>query len=252
MNRRAFLAGGVGVLAFFTGCISDSPSGSPNSSSMDGPVESPTSQTPTPGKSPSETNTPADEFFQIESKYTEPQKIIFINHQGIVDTRDISYRDSTRKTKTEDTPTEIVAESADQATQNDSNTVSADSADSIQIWNNSAEARSITLTIKLTDRPTDPLEQETYVGNSPKNPILNETYSIDPDAYITIRLLKPGDYVVGVGVNNRDTVASIEFATDNCNSQSLSIGVMPNGSVEHVAISTAMACMSVNTTTTAS
>lgn len=249
MNRRAFLAGGVGALAFFTGCISDSPSESQNSPPTDNSVEPSTSKTTTVSNGTSETNTPMD-IFQMKSKYTKPQKIVSVNHQGIVNTREISYQDSVRKTENDDTPnlTENTAESADQVTVDDS---IVGSVDTIRVWNNSTDARAIAITIEVTDRPADPLDQETYVGNSPENPILNETYIIDPDAYITIRLLKPGDYEVSVGIADRQTTTDISYATDNCNSQSLSVGVMPDGSVEHVAISTAMACISVNATTTA-
>jgi hypothetical protein len=251
MNRRKFLAGSAGVLAFFTGCIGDSPSGSSNSSLPDNPTEPSTSQTLTTSRSPSGTSTSTDELFQIESKYTEPQKIISVNHQGVVDTRNVSYRDSTRKADSGRVSTEISVNSTDVVEQDTSSRFSEDSADSIQIWNNSTDARPITITIEVTDRPTNPLYQETYVEKSPENPILNKTYTINPDAYIIIRLLKPGDYVVGVGVPNQDTVPSIKYTTDNCNMQSLSIGVMPDGSVDYFSMSTMRGCMVINTTTTA-
>jgi hypothetical protein len=246
MNRRAFLAGGVGVLALVTGCLGDSPAETPNT-----PTEPPPSQTATAGRRPSETTTPADEPFHIESKYTEPQTIIAINHHGIVAASDVSYRDSTRTTATDDTshsPRTVTA-STDQILNDNASQVIADSPDTIQLWNASTAARSIAITIEVTDRPADPLGQETYVGDSPENPILNETYTIAPDAYITIQLLKPGDYVVSVGVADRQTTKTITYTTDNCNMQSLLIGVMADGSVESVVTSTMVACMSKTTTT---
>ena len=251
MDRRAFL-GSVGVLALFTGCVGESPSDPSNSSPTTSTTESLTSRIPTTSRGSPRTDTPADEFFHMESEYTEPQKIVAINHQKIVDVRDVSYRNGTRKSGTDSTSsaTEITAASPDQTTIDDSISDSIGSTDSIQIWNNSKDIRSIEIIIEVSDRPADPLEQETYVKDSPKNPILVETYTINPDAYMTVQLLKPGDYVVSVGVTGRQTIEKINYTTDNCNMQSLSIGIMPDESVKYFSISTEMACMSVNTVTT--
>lgn len=188
----------------------------------------------------------------MESKYAEPQKIIAGNHQGIVDVRDISYRNSIRKLGTDSTSstTEIAAESPHQTTIDESITDSVGSIDSIQIWNDNTDTRPIEITVEVSDQPANPLEQETYQKDSPKNPILDGTYTVDPDAYITVQLLKPGDYVVSVGVADQQMAKNINYATDNCNMQSLSIGVVLDESVEYSSMSTSMACMSVNTVTT--
>lgn len=89
-----------------------------------------------------------------------------------------------------------------------------------------------------------------HIKRTLENPILDGTYTIDPDAYITVQLLKPGDYVISVGVAGQQMAKNINYATDNCNMQCLSIGFISGESVESFSMSTSMACMSVNTVAT--
>lgn len=170
MDRRAFLGGSVGVLILFTGCTSESSSESPNNFRIIIQTKRITAQTPTTSRSSSRTDTPADGFFRAGSSYTKSQKIVTVNHQGIVNVRNVSYRNSTRKTGSDSisSATEITAVSPDQTTTDDSITDSVGSSDSIHIRNNSNDTRSIEITIEVSDRPADPLEQETYVKDSPK------------------------------------------------------------------------------------
>jgi hypothetical protein len=225
MDRRVFLAGTTGILTLLTGCISNSPSGQTDSTPLSNPTQQPTptgtgepttlrenSRTETGSTTNgSATDSPDDPYFEINSTYSEPQKIVAITHQGRVEKSNTTQR-------------------------------SPASYDTIRIWNNNTDSKTVEITIRVKDRPANPLSQETYTGNSPDNPIVQETYTIKPDAFITLRLLKPGTYEVKLKVD-KQTIETIEYLTDNCNGQSLKIAIAPNGSIKSTAISTTMACI---------
>jgi hypothetical protein len=261
-TRRSLLriSGSLLATSFLAGCIG----GSSPSEEAGGTGTTTEEPTPTATEEPTEiskstaatgndsSGSPDSEdtgIVQIESQYSEPQKVVAVNHQGVVRTRDVEYRDSRG---TEDTA--VTPSSAETMVTNSTRQTTGDerifnSSDGIQIWNNSTKSRQITVSIAVESRPANPLNQETYAASTPANPLLEKAYSVDPDAFIKIKILKPGDYEVSVGVGEQAT-KTIQYMTDNCNSQSLSIVATEDGSIKSSVMSTLVACTNVGNTST--
>lgn len=223
MNRRAFLAGTTSILTVLGGCVSNSTSDSTGNTSTSNPTNrTVTAHTDEPTTVPENGNTAMrnttigetdgtdDPYFEMKSKDSEPQEVIAINHRGIVETNSAQR--------------------------------SSPSYDMLRIWNDNTDSNTVAISIRVKKRPATPLSDETYRRKSPENPILRKSYTIESDAYITLQLLKPGTYDVNVQIG-KQTTETIEYLTDNCNSQSLKIRITPNGSIQSVQSSTAKACI---------
>ncbi|HET7324466.1 MAG TPA: hypothetical protein VFJ06_09050 [Halococcus sp.] len=105
--------------------------------------------------------------------------------------------------------------------------------DGITVWNDAETVRHITVAVGEKNTSGEPLFQETY--------------RFEPDAYVLIGIETPGEYVVTVGIEGEDP-KTVDFAVDDCNDQSLFIIVTESGTVRSNGISTAMACATVAVT----
>ena len=97
---------------------------------------------------------------------------------------------------------------------------------SIHVWNDTPNARSIQIKILPT--------------NNSEQPDFQETYRIKPDSFVALELMRPGDFVIRVGVDDKSKKAG--RADVDCNSSITQIGVRKDGSVDSTTVSTAVAC----------
>lgn len=105
----------------------------------------------------------------------------------------------------------------------------ADDADSIGVLNDDADSRRIKVTIATESRPDEPL--------------YHEQLGFEPNAWISFQVTKPRTYRIVVTTAARSDTEPVTFETDNCNDQSLGVTVTSDGSVESIAQSTMMECV---------
>ncbi len=109
-----------------------------------------------------------------------------------------------------------------------------DDEDTIFVWNDADTARRIAVAVEK--------------GETSGEPLFQETYRFEPDAYVTLDVSKSGEYVVSVGPDG-ETPETVDFSVDDCNDQSLFVTVKPDGSVRSSGMGTAMGCMTIQPTT---
>lgn len=96
----------------------------------------------------------------------------------------------------------------------------------LRVWNADDEARDIGLQISR--------DAEILV---------DRTIEFPADAYLEATLNEPADYSVSVGpADGNSTTFGVERASFGCNSAGTDMGVMPDGRVETMSMSTAMGC----------
>lgn len=104
------------------------------------------------------------------------------------------------------------------------------------IWNDSPDRRRIQVQVAPAAHP----EEATF----------DETYRIDPGAYITVGVMRPGEYVFCVGVADT-TLESVGGARVDCNDSETRIRVRSDESIDWSGLSnTAMCETVVNSTAT--
>ncbi|WP_276301613.1 hypothetical protein [Halorussus lipolyticus] len=96
----------------------------------------------------------------------------------------------------------------------------------IRVWNAADEARDIDLQISR--------DAEILV---------DRTVEFAADAYLEVALNEPADHSVSVGLaDGNATTFGVERTSFDCNSAGTDVGVMPDGRVETMSMSTAMGC----------
>jgi len=216
VNRRRFLGSAVaGILAFTTGCVSDSGAG--------GESELTTAEETT--------------FNQGEDSEAETTITAESTDEG----------PSTAETTVQDTlePSSVEKENwSDENTPQMSPTLGSQSQLEeqqnphwIHIWNDAPNSRSIRIQIS----PVSNSERTTF----------RETYRINPRSYITLGLMRPGDYVIRAGVGDGE-LKKVGRALVDCNTSETRVRVRKEGSIESSTLSNTKECWrdEVNLTTT--
>lgn len=110
---------------------------------------------------------------------------------------------------------------------------SGDGSGTITVWNDAGTTRTVRITISERG------------GKA----LLEETYRLDPDAYVEIEVTKAGRYALGVAVDG-DEPATIDFRVDTCNSLGVNVAVQRDGTIESTQVSTLVGCRMPTTTNT--
>jgi hypothetical protein len=97
----------------------------------------------------------------------------------------------------------------------------------VRVWNDADRSREIDVEVS---RSADVL--------------VDRTVEFAADAYLELGLNEPADYSISVSLAGGDSAASfdVERARFDCNEAGIDVGVMPDGRVETMSMSTAMGC----------
>ncbi|WP_135824544.1 hypothetical protein [Halorussus ruber] len=98
----------------------------------------------------------------------------------------------------------------------------------LRVWNAADEAREIDLQVSRG-----------------ATILVDRTVEFAADAYLTVTLNEPADYGIAVGLaDGTSTTFGVERTSFDCNTTGTDVGVMPDGRVETMSMSTAMGCPS--------
>lgn len=214
MDRRAYLGGVAGAVASVcAGCVggsgtSDAPAQGPNEDDTTAPE--PTTRRPTTTTEPTdaEGSRSAETDLNGETPPTAsgtPDDELFVPPSNTTTQKVIALGNG-------ETITEM-----------------ADGADSITVSNLDTDPRAIEVSIATESTPDDPL--------------YHEEITFEPNAAVSFQVTEPATYRVVVSTTARPDTEPITFETDDCNDQSLSVGVRSDGSIESIATSTMMECV---------
>lgn len=96
----------------------------------------------------------------------------------------------------------------------------------VRVWNDADAIREISLRVVREGEP-----------------VLDRTVAFAADAYLTVVVNEPADYRIGVGLAGADaTTFELSRESFDCNSAMTDVGVLTDGRIETISMSTAMGC----------